>query len=97
MHHARYLPPGSTGDPPAKDQFVPGCPAPVGAAPAVSRSASGDAPAHLLTLATRGGVEGYFVAAGGPAETDGLAPAGTPDRDTHRFPKGKRVVVSTFS
>jgi hypothetical protein len=29
MHHARYLPPESTGNPPAKDHFVPGLPAPV--------------------------------------------------------------------
>ena len=41
--------------------------------------AEGDAPAHLLTLATPGGVEGYFVAAGRPAENDGLPPAGPPD------------------
>ena len=48
--------------------------------------AEGDAPAHLLTLATPGGVEGYFVAAGRPAETDGLPPAGPPDIGLlHRF------------
>jgi mannose-6-phosphate isomerase-like protein (cupin superfamily) len=41
--------------------------------------AEGDAPAHLLTLATPGGVEGYFVAAGRPAEDAGLPPAGPPD------------------
>ena len=41
--------------------------------------AEGDSPAHLLTLATPGGVEGYFVAAGRPAENDGLPPAGPPD------------------
>jgi mannose-6-phosphate isomerase-like protein (cupin superfamily) len=43
--------------------------------------AEGDTPAHLLTLATPGGVEGYFVAAGRPAGDDGLPPAGPPDLD----------------
>lgn len=41
--------------------------------------AEGDAPAHLLTLATPGGVEAYFAQAGRPAENDGLPPAGPPD------------------
>jgi mannose-6-phosphate isomerase-like protein (cupin superfamily) len=43
--------------------------------------AEGDTPAHLLTLATPGGVEGYFVAAGRPAENDGLPPVEPPDLD----------------
>ncbi len=41
--------------------------------------AEGATPAHLLTLATPGGIEGYFVAAGRPAENDGLPPAEPPD------------------
>ena len=41
--------------------------------------AEGDTPAHLLTLATPGGIEGYFIAAGRPAENDGLPPAEPPD------------------
>jgi mannose-6-phosphate isomerase-like protein (cupin superfamily) len=39
----------------------------------------GDAPARLLSLCTPGGFEQYFVAAGRPAENDGLPPQGPPD------------------
>jgi mannose-6-phosphate isomerase-like protein (cupin superfamily) len=39
----------------------------------------GDAPARMLTLLTPGGGEQFFVAAGRPAEHDGLPPAGPPD------------------
>ena len=35
----------------------------------------GDAPARLLTLMTPGGVEGFFVEAGQPADGDGPPPA----------------------
>jgi mannose-6-phosphate isomerase-like protein (cupin superfamily) len=39
----------------------------------------GNAPARLLSLCTPGGFEQYFVAAGRPAENDGLPPQGPPD------------------
>jgi mannose-6-phosphate isomerase-like protein (cupin superfamily) len=39
----------------------------------------GEQPAHLLTLATPGGVERYFAEAGRPAEGPGLPPPGPPD------------------
>jgi mannose-6-phosphate isomerase-like protein (cupin superfamily) len=39
----------------------------------------GDAPARVISIATPGGLEGYFAAVGRPAETDGLPPAGPVD------------------
>lgn len=39
----------------------------------------GDEPAHLLTLITPGGGEGFFVVAGRPAEGPGFPPAHQPD------------------
>jgi mannose-6-phosphate isomerase-like protein (cupin superfamily) len=39
----------------------------------------GDTPARLISIATPGGLEGYFAAVGRPAENDGLPPAGPPD------------------
>jgi mannose-6-phosphate isomerase-like protein (cupin superfamily) len=39
----------------------------------------GDVPAHLLTLLTPGGGEGFFIEAGRPAEGHGLPPAGPLD------------------
>jgi mannose-6-phosphate isomerase-like protein (cupin superfamily) len=39
----------------------------------------GDAPAHLLSVCTPGGLEAFFVAAGRPAEHDGLPPSGPTD------------------
>jgi mannose-6-phosphate isomerase-like protein (cupin superfamily) len=41
----------------------------------------GDTPARMLTLITPGGGEGFFSAAGRPAEHDGLPPAAPPDID----------------
>ena len=35
----------------------------------------GDAPARMLSMATPGGLEGYFATVGRPAENDGLPPA----------------------
>ncbi len=46
--------------------------------------AEGDSPAHLLTMATPGGVERYFAEAGRPAEGPGLPPPGPPDIDLLR-------------
>jgi mannose-6-phosphate isomerase-like protein (cupin superfamily) len=46
----------------------------------------GDAPAHILTLMTPGGGEGYFIDAGRPPEGPGLPPAGPLDIE-----KNKRV------
>jgi mannose-6-phosphate isomerase-like protein (cupin superfamily) len=39
----------------------------------------GDTPVRMLNFMTPGGGEGFFVAAGRPAETDGLPPAGPVD------------------
>jgi mannose-6-phosphate isomerase-like protein (cupin superfamily) len=39
----------------------------------------GTAPARMLTLLTPGGGEGFFVAGGRPAATEGLPPAAAPD------------------
>ena len=39
----------------------------------------GEEPAHLLTLVSPGGGEGFFVEAGRPPEGPGLPPAGPPD------------------
>jgi mannose-6-phosphate isomerase-like protein (cupin superfamily) len=39
----------------------------------------GGVPARILSMATPGGLEGYFVTVGRPAETDGLPPAGPLD------------------
>jgi len=44
----------------------------------------GDAPARLLTLLSPGGGEGFFVAAGRPAESPGLPPVGPPDLEALR-------------
>jgi mannose-6-phosphate isomerase-like protein (cupin superfamily) len=41
----------------------------------------GDTPARMLTLMTPGGGEGFFQAAGRPAERDGLPPSAPPDID----------------
>ena len=41
--------------------------------------AEGDSPARILSICSPGGLEQYFVAAGRPAETDGLPPAGPVD------------------
>ena len=41
----------------------------------------GDKPARMLTLMTPGGGEGFFAAAGRPAEREGLPPAAPPDID----------------
>ncbi|HTU30534.1 MAG TPA: cupin domain-containing protein [Solirubrobacteraceae bacterium] len=39
----------------------------------------GNSPARILSICSPGGLEQYFVAAGRPAETDGLPPAGPVD------------------
>jgi len=39
----------------------------------------GDRPARILSMATPGGLEGYFATVGRPAEADGLPPAGPID------------------
>jgi mannose-6-phosphate isomerase-like protein (cupin superfamily) len=39
----------------------------------------GDTPARLLSVCVPGGFEEFFVAAGRPAEADGLPPQGPPD------------------
>ncbi|HEY1365626.1 MAG TPA: quercetin 2,3-dioxygenase [Gaiellaceae bacterium] len=39
----------------------------------------GDTPARLLSVCVPGGFEQFFVAAGRPAESDGLPPQGPPD------------------
>ena len=39
----------------------------------------GDRPARMLTMLTPGGGEGFFIAAGRPAATDGLPPPAPPD------------------
>jgi mannose-6-phosphate isomerase-like protein (cupin superfamily) len=39
----------------------------------------GDEPVHLLSVCTPGGLEGFFAAAGRPAEHDGLPPNEPPD------------------
>lgn len=44
----------------------------------------GQTPARWLTLMTPGGGEGFFVAAGRPAEREGLPPAAPPDLERLR-------------
>jgi mannose-6-phosphate isomerase-like protein (cupin superfamily) len=39
----------------------------------------GDLPARIVSICTPGGLERYFVAAGRPAEDDGLPPAAPPE------------------
>ncbi|MGH2896767.1 MAG: quercetin 2,3-dioxygenase [Solirubrobacteraceae bacterium] len=39
----------------------------------------GDTQARVLSMATPGGLEGFFATVGRPAENDGLPPAGPPD------------------